>query len=1386
MTLRTRIAWLVLLLCCLPIIANLLGVDFSSHKIPLSPDKVVDGSYKADDLFYAVAGAMHHALLEWSAVSLAVVAAFVSFLHYTIRRDVTVPIIGVALLCAGFVDAFHTLAATRIIQANAPNTDFIPFTWALSRIFNALIMITGASISLWIMRRSLSNKALGKTQTHGWPLIILVSVVFITLAYAVVHMAAISTELPQTMYREALVKRPFDVLPLALFLLGGTLFSIWYQLKASVVKFALMLSIIPEVITQLHMAFGSIALFDNHFNIAHGLKIVAYGCVLLGILIDLVRHLSKVAPKGSAAGLKEKHKSLKGSLKVGIATRPLSVQLPVMAFVLAMLVAGVVGFSFYFESERLVLNQEVSELKNQSHLVEPLLAQLYRQSAADTLLLANTPPIQGIAHALNVNDKKDLKLWKDRLQQIFFQMLKAKPNYLQVRYIGLGQQGTELVNVLRNIGGIQVVPKTRLQNKGASNYYQETFVKNLGEISFSAIELNKEHGKVVVPHQPVVRVSTPIFNELTGDIFGIVIINIDIVSFIQRLHETDLVNLTFYLADESGNLLYDPDAHTEVDLSAQIKIQDDFPALQEVLDAGLAIRSFHKLKNTKHEIYPSFYRYISLEKYGSSHPLHLLLQNKTQKAKFQLESFRNRSLMLGVSMALLALGLAILAAKRLTHPLVDLTDAVQQYDIDGNISGLPTKNKDEVGVLARSFNNLLLRMDNALLSEKASASRTKGIVDNAADGIMSINDVGIIVSFNIAAEKMFLYEAKEVIGENIKIIMPKVYSDKHDAYLENYKRTGKKTIIGNGRDVIGLRKGGSEFDGHLAVSEIMTEDGAIYTGIVRDVSVQKQAEQAMLEAKEAAETAALSKSEFLASMSHEIRTPMNGVLGMLGLLKRSELTQEQVHNANLAISSAESLLTIINDILDFSKVEAGKLELESIDFNLRSQLGEFIEFIAPKAQEKGLEIILDVRQVEQSMVNGDPGRLRQVLNNLVGNAIKFTSSGEIIVRINLQEENNNLRLNGFVIDTGIGIESHQQKSLFESFTQVDASTTRKYGGTGLGLAISKKLCELMGGGISVSSNKDQGSCFEFNILLKPSQESTYVLPSVDIKGIEMLIVDDNETNLEVLNGQLSHWGAVVTMATSGEQALQFMHESRVKGQAFKVAFLDMQMPEMDGAMLGKSIRENTAFDDTRLVMMTSMSSRGDAQLFADLGFDAYFPKPTTTSDLFDALAVVLAGGDVLKNASPLVTQHYLRSLDRNDTQKNRAQWPKDARLLLVEDNHINQVVALSLLEDIGLHADVAGNGKEALQALEGAKDSKPYTLILMDCQMPEMDGYEATRQIRQGKVGKECKNITIVAMTANAMKGDKEKCLAAGMTDYLSKPINGEMLEDKLREYLTS
>jgi CheY-like chemotaxis protein len=425
--------------------------------------------------------------------------------------------------------------------------------------------------------------------------------------------------------------------------------------------------------------------------------------------------------------------------------------------------------------------------------------------------------------------------------------------------------------------------------------------------------------------------------------------------------------------------------------------------------------------------------------------------------------------------------------------------------------------------------------------------------------------------------------------------------------------------------------------------------------------------------------------------------------------------------------------------------------------------------MASRAQDKGLELILDLSRITQPMVKGDPGRVRQVITNLVGNAIKFTEQGEVVISAQLTElEENRLQLQCSISDTGIGIPTDKLDSLFNSFTQVDASTTRKYGGTGLGLAIVSQLCQLMNGQVSVTSEPGAGSCFSVTLELETSDKTNFSRPQVEIKDCPILIVDDNATNREVLRGQLEVWGAHVTEASDGHSCLSILEQHALT--PFKIAILDMQMPGMNGATLGRTIREDARWDHTKMIMMTSMSERGDAQYFADLGFAAYFPKPATTSDLFDALAIVLDDGEALQQAQPLLTRHHIHSIREHTA-------PLQGRILLAEDNTINQEVALGVLADMGLNADVAANGLEVLEALRLAPEPTLYDLILMDCQMPEMDGYAATEAIRRGDAGPHYSELTIIAMTANAMKGDKEKCIASGMNNYLTKPIDGYALE---------
>lgn len=434
-----------------------------------------------------------------------------------------------------------------------------------------------------------------------------------------------------------------------------------------------------------------------------------------------------------------------------------------------------------------------------------------------------------------------------------------------------------------------------------------------------------------------------------------------------------------------------------------------------------------------------------------------------------------------------------------------------------------------------------------------------------------------------------------------------------------------------------------------------------------------------------------------------------------------------------------------------------------------------------------MELILDIVELNQSRVIGDPGRIRQIASNLVGNAIKFTEHGEVVIKAGLKEhDDSHWRFELTISDTGIEIKPEDQDKLFSAFEKVDASTTRHYGGTGLGLAIVKRLCHLMGGDVSMTSGIGEGSQFTCHLLLGKSKRSQRIMPRVDIHGLEVLVVDDNKTNREVLEGQLLHWGAKVTLASSAKQALSICEEREKDPHQsfFKIALLDYQMPSMDGVALGKILSEDERYKSMKLIMMTSMSFQGDAAKMAKIGFSGYFPKPATTSDLFDAMNVIVEDGQALAEAEPLLTRHYLNSLNRDGDihigDNGKIDWPAGSSILIVEDNRTNQMVAQDILRLAGLESDVAANGQLALEELQNHADKSRYNLILMDCQMPVMDGYQTTENIRRGNGGDENQAIPIIAMTAGAMKGDKEKCIAAGMNDYLTKPVDSDALIKKI------
>jgi len=532
-------------------------------------------------------------------------------------------------------------------------------------------------------------------------------------------------------------------------------------------------------------------------------------------------------------------------------------------------------------------------------------------------------------------------------------------------------------------------------------------------------------------------------------------------------------------------------------------------------------------------------------------------------------------------------------------------------------------------------------------------------------------------------------------------------------------------------------------------------------------NLQHTVEQ-LQEAKEAAEEASRFKSRFLANMSHEIRTPLNGVLGMTDLLLNSAVTEKQRRFAETIRLSGQTLLDVINDILDFSKIEAGKLELENIDFNLRETIEDIVGILADMAQRKHIELISNIHPDVPSSVKGDPGRLGQIISNLVSNAIKFTEKGEIEVKVNVLPGDSDMTLLRFEVrDTGIGISPDARKRIFDAFSQEDESTTRRYGGTGLGLAISKQLAEMMGGKIGVESESGKGSRFWFAIKLKKQSRNESVSHTQfnDLRGVRILIVDDNSTNRSILHDQILAWGMSNGSSENGQKALELLTAAAKRGEPYDLAVVDMNMPGMNGIELAGAIKNDPLIASVRMIMLTSVGYFGDYDDALKSGFLSYLTKPVRQSQLYNCLL------NVMNEPAEITSQKKSK-----DDEQAIKYWKFHGTILLAEDNLVNQEVTRGFLESFGCRVDIVNNGKEAVEALK----RELYDMVFMDCQMPEMDGFEATKVIRDQEKDNNGRHIPVIALTAHALEGDREECLAAGMDDYLSKPFTHEQLREKL------
>jgi len=711
---------------------------------------------------------------------------------------------------------------------------------------------------------------------------------------------------------------------------------------------------------------------------------------------------------------------------------------------------------------------------------------------------------------------------------------------------------------------------------------------------------------------------------------------------------------------------------------------------------------------------------------------------------------------------------ALLISQRIVRPLKILSDASMKFSKGERDIKVKVRNKGEIGLLASAFNKMVdaLKKNEKKLKEQTyeahialqELDEQKFALDSHS--IVSVTNIeGNLTYVNDKFIEITGYTEEELLGQNNRILSSGIHSIRFWEVMYEMVMHGK---VWND-EVCNVNKEAQPYWLDTTIVPFKDEDGKpkSYIAISTDITVAKESELELIEAKEIAENSVKTKAEFLASMSHEIRTPMNGVIGMLDLLMNTKLDDTQKHQAFLAHNSAKALLTLINDILDFSKVEAGKMDLEHIDFNIRDELGNFAEAIAYRAQEKGVELVLDVKNIECKMINADPGRIRQILSNIVGNSIKFTSEGYVLIKASLKKEDDKkARLILEMSDTGIGIPQDKLDTLFDSFSQVDTSTTRKYGGTGLGLAIVERLCELMDGKIEVNSELGHGSTFTVDIAVNLTEKSSEITAPSLAKNKKVLIADSCKLNIDVIQNQLEHWGIEVFSAIDEEEVQEILDD-----EIFDIIFIDMKMEK-----LGEKIRKNSKHDKAKLVMMTSLEHREDISRYAHSHFNLFYPKPTTTKDIFYVF------NNLDKQA------HILTNKELHMDEEDSVTFSKNINILLVEDNLTNQLVANGILDNFGLEADIANHGEEALEILNTS--DKKYDLILMDCQMPRLDGYDTTRAIRASKAGESYKKIPIVAMTANAMHGDKEKCEVAGMDDYLAKPIDQQLLKNILKKWL--